>query len=280
MTNSVKERYTNVNRIRLFRELHAKANKLLILPNVWDAGGARIVESLGAQAVATTSAGVAWSLGYPDGNHLPALLVARLAEQIVRAVKVPVSIDFEAGYASEPSVIADNLKPILAAGISGINIEDGTDAPAMLAGKIEAIKALAASMGVDVFVNARTDVYLQGLVADDKKVQETLGRAAVYRSAGADGLFVPGLTDVAHIAKITEGTELPVNLMSSAELPKLDALEKLNVRRLSAGTAISQIVSKHVALLAESFLNHGDCEVFNEDAMPYSQLQNLFEGQQ
>src|SRR3989442_15048491 len=209
---------------RTFRDLHGNSKKPLILPNVWDAGGARIVESLGAKAVATTSAGVAWSLGYPDGNHLPALLLARLAEQIVRAVKVPESLDFEAGYASEPSVVAENLKPILAAGISGINIEDGTDAPAILAGKIEAIKALAASMGVDVFVNARTDVYLQGLVADDKKVQETLGRAAGYRSAGADGLFVPGLTDVAHIAKITEGTELPVTLMSSAKLPKFAAL--------------------------------------------------------
>ena len=266
-----------MNKTRTFRELHANPKKPLILPNIWDVAGARLLESLGAKAVATTSAGVAWSLGYQDGNYMPASLQARLAEEIVKAVKVPVSVDFEAGYSSEPSTVAENLKPLAAAGIAGINIEDGTDAPAVLAKKIEAIKNLASSLGTDIFVNARTDVYLQDLVADEKKVQETLDRAAVYRSAGADGLFVPGLTDTADIAQITKGTELPVNLMSSAELPKVGELAKLNVRRLSAGTALAQIAYKHVARLAENFLKNGDCKVFSEDALQYSQLQELFE---
>src|SRR5882672_5193091 len=265
---------------RTFRVLHENSKKLLILPNVWDVAGARLVESLGAKAVATTSAGVAWSLGYPDGNYMPARLQARLAEEIVKAVKVPVSVDFEAGYSNKPSVVVENLKPLAAAGIAGINIEDGTDAPALLAKKIEAIKKLTSSLGVDIFVNVRTDVYLQDLVADEKKVQETLDRAAVYQSAGADGLFVPGLTDVSEIAQITKGTDLPVNLMSSSVLPKVDELAKLNVRRLSAGTAIAQIAYKQVARLAENFLKNGDCRVFNEDALPYSQFQNLFEGRE
>ena len=269
-----------MNRTRIFRDLHSNPGKLLILPNVWDAGGARIVESLGAKAVATTSAGVAWSKGYPDGNNMPPRLLADLAGEIVKTVKVPVSIDFEAGYSDKPAVVVENLKPIVAAGISGINIEDGTDEPALLAKKIEAIKKMASLAGVDVFVNARTDVYLQDLVVDDKKVRETLDRAATYQEAGADGLFVPGLTETAHIAEITKGTGLPINLMSSSELPKMDGLAKLNVRRLSAGTAIAQIAYKHVARLAENFLKEGDCEVFNEDAMQYSQLQNLFEGQE
>src|SRR6266702_2208660 len=234
---------------RTFRDLHGNSKKPLILPNVWDVGGARLVESLGAKAVATTSAGVAWSLGYPDGNYMPARLQARLAEEIVNAVKVPVSVDFE----------------------------DGTDAPALLAKKIQAIKKMASSLGVDIFVNARTDVYLQDLVADEKKVQETLDRAAVYGSAGADGLFVPGLTDTAHIAQITKGTDLPINLMASPELPNADGLAKLNVRRLSAGTALAQIAYKHVARLAENFLRNGDCKVFNEDTLQYSQLQDLFD---
>src|SRR5712671_3543074 len=115
---------------RTFRDLHGNSKKPLILPNVWGVAGARLVESLGAKAVATTSAGVAWSKGYPDGNLMPARLLLHLAGEIVRAVKVPVSIDFEAGYADKPSAVVENLKPILAAGISGINIEDGTDAPA------------------------------------------------------------------------------------------------------------------------------------------------------
>ena len=261
---------------RIFKELHSNPHLPLILPNIWDAGGARIVESLGAKAVATTSAGVAWSKGYTDGNHMPAAFQAHLAEQIVKAVKIPVSIDFEAGYSDNPAAVAENLKPLLAIGISGINLEDGTNAPAVLAKKIEAIKKLASSMQVDIFVNARTDVYLQDLVAEDKQIPETLTRAALYQSAGADGLLVPGLTDAAQIAKITEGTGLPVNLMASPDLPKLDALVKLNVRRLSAGTAIAKIAYKHIARLAENFLKHGDCEIFKEDSMTFAQLQSLF----
>ena len=268
---------SNPLKMPTFRDLHGNPEKPLILPNVWDVAGARLVESLGAKAVATTSAGVAWSLGYQDGNRVPSRLQARLAEEIVKVVKVPVSVDFEAGYSDQPAIVAENLKPLAAAGISGINIEDGIDEPSLLAKKIEAIKKLASSLGVDIFVNARTDVYLQDLVADEKKVQETLHRAAVYRSAGADGLFVPGLTDVAHVAQITKETDLPVNLMASAELPTIEGLAKLNVRRLSAGTAIAQIAYNHVARLAETFLKYGDSKVFNEDALQYSQLQSLFE---
>jgi 2-methylisocitrate lyase-like PEP mutase family enzyme len=266
-----------MNTTRIFRDLHANPSKPLILPNVWDAGGARIVESLGAKAVATTSAGVAWSKGYPDGNRLPSRLLAHLAEEIVTAVKVPVSIDFEAGYSDKASSVVENLRPLIAAGISGINIEDGTDAPALLAKKIAAIKKMTDSEGVDLFVNVRTDVYLQDLVTDDKKVKETLDRAAKYQDAGADGLFVPGLTEATDIAKITKGTVLPVNLMASAELPKVDGLVKLNVRRLSAGITIAQIAYKHLARVAESFLKEGDSGVLGEDAMPYSELQNLFQ---
>jgi 2-methylisocitrate lyase-like PEP mutase family enzyme len=259
-----------------FRKLHFDPTKTLFLPNVWDVAGARLIESLGAKAVATTSAGVAWSLGYQDGGSMPPRLQARLAQEIVQVVKIPVSVDFEAGYSDTPSNVAENLKPLADAGISGINIEDGTGGSALLARKIEAIKKLTASLGIDIFVNARTDVFLKGLVADGKEVQETLHRAAIYRSAGADGLFVPGLTDAAVIAQITEGTELPLNLMASPDLPKASELARLKVRRLSAGAAIARIVYKHIARLSEDFLENGDCGVFAEDALQYPELQKLF----
>ena len=267
-----------MNTIRTFRELHGKAEKPLILPNIWDVAGARLLESLGAKAVATTSGGVAWSLGYQDGGDMPVMLQARLAGEIVQAVEIPVTMDFEAGYSDKPSAVAENLKPLIDAGIAGINIEDGTDEVALLAKKIEAIKRLTSSLGVDLFINARTDVYLQDLVADKKKVQETLDRAAAYQAAGADGLFVPGLTDTADIAQITERITLPVNLMASPDLPKATDLAKLDVRRLSAGTALAQIAYKQVARLAENFLEKGDCGVFSEDALTYSELQKLFTG--
>src|ERR1700761_6450865 len=112
-----------------FRALHTNPEKPLLLANIWDVGGARLVESLGGKAIATTSAGVAWSLGYADGNHLPVDALTRLAANIVKTVQIPVSIDVEAGYADDPAVVSENLKPIFDAGVVGINIEDGTDEP-------------------------------------------------------------------------------------------------------------------------------------------------------
>ena len=265
-----------MSRTPIFRDLHSNPHQPLILANVWDAGGARLVESLGARAVATTSAGVAWAKGYPDGNVMPAQLLAHLAGEIIRAVQVPVTIDVEGGYSDDPSVVAENLRPIIATGISGINIEDGAGEMELLAKKITAIKKIASSEGSDIFVNARTDVYLEDLAPDNEKPREVLKRASIYQNAGADGLFVPGMTGVADIGVVTQGTALPVNLMASPSLPKLDALVKLNVRRLSSGGTLAQIAYKHLGRLAASFLKEGDCAVLKEDAMTYSELQALF----
>lgn len=259
-----------------FRALHSKADQPLLLPNVWDVGGARLAELLGAKAVATTSAGVAWSLGYPDGNKLPVERQAQLASDLVKAVKVPVSIDMEAGYSDDPELVSENLKRVLDAGIAGINIEDGTGEPSLLAKKIEAIKRAASAMKVDVFVNARTDVYLQNLVPDEDKAEETLARAVLYSDAGADGLFVPALTELTQIAQITVGTKLPVNLLAWPGLPKAADLAKLGVRRLSAGSGISQIVWQRIVKLTEAFLATGDSELFAKDSMARGELQKLF----
>jgi 2-methylisocitrate lyase-like PEP mutase family enzyme len=259
-----------------FRALHSNPNQLLLLPNIWDVGGAKLVESLGAKAVATSSVGVAWSLGYPDGNRLPIERQARLAGDIVRAVKIPVSIDVEAGYSDDPGVVGENLKAILDAGIAGINLEDGEDQPALLAKKIEKIKRVASSMNVDVFINARTDVYLQNLVPDEAKAVETLSRAAIYQAAGADGLFVPALAEATQIAQITARADLPVNLLAWSGLPKAGELVELGVRRLSAGSGISQIIWRHVAKLTETFLAEGDSALFTKDYMAHGQLQGLF----
>jgi 2-methylisocitrate lyase-like PEP mutase family enzyme len=261
---------------RVFRALHSKTDQPLLLPNVWDVGGARLAESLGAKAVATTSAGVAWSLGYPDGNKLPVERQAQLASDLVKAVRVPVSIDMEAGYSDDPELVGESLKRVLDAGIAGINIEDGMSEPRLLAKKIEAIKRTASAMNVDVFINARTDVYLKNLVSDENKAEETLTRAVLYGEAGADGLFVPALTELTQIAQITFGTKLPVNLLAWPGLPKAADLAKLGVRRLSAGPAISQIAWQRIAKLTEAFLAAGDSELFAKDSMAHGTLQKLF----
>ncbi len=263
-------------KVATFRGLHERPGQPLILPNAWDAGSARLVEALGAQAVATTSAGVAWSLGYADGNHLPASILAQRAAEVVRAVAVPVTVDAESGYSDDPATVAKNLAPLFATGVAGINIEDGLDAPELLAKKIEAIKRSLAAQGLDVFVNVRTDVFLKGLKPSaDEKVDETLARAKIYQSAGADGLFVPGMADAAHIGAVAKQAGLPLNVMAVSGLPKREELARLDVRRLSAGSAIAQVAWQSVQRLARQFLADGDSGIFSE-AMGYGDLQGLF----
>ena len=163
-----------------FRQLHT-ASEPLRLPNAWDAGSARLFESLGAKAIATTSAGVAWANGYPDGRTMPVDTAVRVATSIARVLHVPLTVDIENGYADEPAAVARTVLRFMEAGVVGVNIEDGRDAPELLAAKIEAIKNAAAGAGADIFVNARTDVYLGSLVEDDKRVGEVLQRAGLHR---------------------------------------------------------------------------------------------------
>lgn len=261
---------------RTFRQLHHADSGVLILPNAWDVVSARLVESLGAKAVATTSAGVAWSLGYADGNHLPLPRLGELVDRIVKSVNVPVTIDVEGGYSDDPRMVVEGLKPVFDTGIAGINIEDGSDSPELLARKVEAIKEFAAKASIDIFINVRTDVVLRNLAPDAEKVDETLKRAVLYSRAGADGLFVPGLKGADRISAVCKGTALPVNVMSVPGLPPAKELAALGVRRLSAGSALSQMVWQRFAELAESFLASGDSLLLSKDAMEYGRLQSLF----
>jgi 2-methylisocitrate lyase-like PEP mutase family enzyme len=171
-----------------FRELHGPG-QLLILANAWDAVSARTIESCGATAIATTSAGLAWAHGYPDGNALPTPVLIAALREITRVARVPVSADVEAGYADAPGAVADLVVAAAEAGAVGINLEDGSGSPDVLCAKIEAVRAATARAGVDVFVNARADVYLRSLVAPEQCLDETRARIARYRAAGADGIL-------------------------------------------------------------------------------------------
>lgn len=256
-----------------FRALSA-STELLLLANIWDAGSARLAEVGGAPAVATTSAGLAWSNGYADGAQLPVEVHAQALQRIRRAVRCPLSADVENGYAEDPGVAASHVMRLTTDGIEGINIEDGGDAPDLLCRKIEAIKQRAAQQGIDLFVNARTDVYLRGLSA--APVAETLRRAEMYREAGADGLFVPGLAEAGEIAQIVCDQPLPLNLMNLPGLPAIDRLRSLGVRRLSAGSAIAQrLCGQFASLLAAFQAGGGSADLF-EGAAEYGALQAAF----
>lgn len=263
------------NHTEQFRNLH-QGPRLLALPNAWDAASARIFESVGAAAIATTSAGVAWSLGYPDGRVMPADVAIAAARRIARVLTVPLSFDVEHGYADAPETVADHIMQLVDAGVAGINIEDGPDAPGVLARKIEAIKNRAAKAGVDIFVNARTDVYLAALVDEAARVPETLQRAAQCRAAGADGLFVPALCKADELRAVADGAGLPLNVMAWPDLPAAEELARLGVRRLSAGAGITQAVWGAARQLATDFLATGQSAPLMDRSMPHGELQGLF----
>jgi 2-methylisocitrate lyase-like PEP mutase family enzyme len=261
-----------------FRALHARG-KLLILPNAWDPGSARIIESCGALAIATTSSGLGWSCGYPDGNAIPLAVLAGAVKAIARIIAVPLSVDIEGGYAGDPHAVGKNVAAILDAGGVGINLEDGTDAPDLLCRKIEAAREASEHAGIDLFINARTDVYLHALTAPDRAVDETIARAARYTEAGCDGIFVPGLIEPGAIRTIAEAVApVPLNLMARPGLPAAAALASLGVRRLSAGGALAMGALSLTRKLATSFLEVGSSDdlVAHIQGVTYPGLNGLF----
>lgn len=257
---------SQTNRAAVFRRLHDE--ELLILPNAWDAGTARLMESLGARAVATTSAGVAWAHGWADGDHLPVERLVQTARAVAGAVGAPVTVDIEGGYSDDPAGAADAARAVWDAGAVGINIEDGAGAPDLLAAKIAAIRAVC---GPDLFINARCDVWLRGLGGPD----EAMRRAALYREAGADGFFAPGLRDGDAIRTLAGGIGMPLNLMAVPGLPDAGGLKALGVRRLSAGSSLSEAAFGLLRSRAGAFLQTGEAAGLGEGAMPYPEVNGI-----
>lgn len=259
-----------------FRSLHAPG-ELLILPNAWDAGSARVIESVGARAVATSSAAVAWASGYPDGDALPPHLLVRTIEAITRVIGVPLSVDCEGGYSNDPEAVARHVADFIGAGAAGINIEDGTEPPELLGAKIGAVKEAADKAGADLFVNARVDVLLKKLVPRERAVDEILARAARHRDAGADGIFVPLLSDPGEIRTIAGAIDpLPLNVMAIPGLAPATELRGLGVRRLSAGAAIARAAISLTMQLASGFLSDGASDAVYRHITDKTDMNALF----
>jgi 2-methylisocitrate lyase-like PEP mutase family enzyme len=263
------------NSATIFHQLH-QGPGVLCLPNCWDAGSARLLESVGARAVATTSAGLAWSLGYPDGDALPVRELAAAVERIVRVIRIPLTVDMEAGYSDDPASVGESVAAVVDAGGIGINLEDGASSPELMAAKIEAARRAADRAGVDLFINARTDVYLRGLVPDAGKVAESLARAARWRDAGASGFFVPKVVEEAEIRAIAEGGEMPLNVLAWHGLPAAPRLAELGVRRLTSGSAIALAAWSRARTAGEAFVRDGDSAALLAGATPYAEANGLF----
>lgn len=222
----------------IFKQLHNK-NQALVLGNVWDVQSARIAEDAGFKALGTSSHAIANLLGYEDGEQITVNELLFMVERIVRAVDIPVSVDFEAGYSDDPEIVTDHVKQLKDLGVVGINLEDGKvmngkrklrDAQ-LLADKIQAIKAHVPEM----FINARADTYT---TEHPQALEESIMRASLYEKAGADGLFIPLVETKDDIQNIVSSTSLPLNTFLTDNLPDLSTLHQWGVRRLSHGAKI------------------------------------------
>lgn len=273
-----------------FEQLRAKARSLramhrgpgiLLLPNAWDAASARMVESTGFAAIATTSAGIAFSLGYPDGQHIPREEMLAAVGRIVSRVEVPVTADLEAGYGDRPEDAARVARELVAVGAVGMNFEDATgDAqhPLFDLGlQLERLKAIQeAAEEAPIVLNARTDVYLLGLESPDKRYDAALKRLAAYRDAGADCVFVPGLRDEETIGRMVKDLNCPVNILGGPASPPVAKLQELGVARLSLGSGVMRACLGLMRRIAEELKNQGTYASL-DDAIPYADLNRLME---
>ena len=258
-----------------FKQLHA-GPQILVLPNAWDAASAALMEDAGAQAVATSSAAVAWAHGYADGDLLPVPTLLAAIGEIARVLKVPLTADIEGGYSDDLEALSETVRGVIAAGAVGINLEDGVRDPALQARKIEAVRKAADQAGAGLFVNARTDVYLRGLAQGEAALAETLRRAELYRAAGADGIFVPGPVDEALLGTLAREIALPLNVMGRGGAPSAARLQTLGVRRLSSATAPFRAAYAALGRAMSAFLESGDADALAQAGQGLTDLNKRF----
>jgi 2-methylisocitrate lyase-like PEP mutase family enzyme len=262
------------------RALHEAG--VLILPNAWDVGSAAMIALAGAQAIATTSGGIAWSLGRSDGQHLTRAEMIERVRQIAAAITIPVTADIEGGYGPGPEDVAMTVEAVIAAGAVGVNIEDSRAPggplfnPAEQAERIQAARAASASADLpELFINARTDVFLHGIGIPETRLDHVLARSDAYAQTGADGLFVPGLTDLQAITELAEASPLPVNVMAGPGAPPVSELAAAGVRRVSIGTALTQAAYALTKRTATELLTKGSYAEL-EQTLDFATINNMF----
>lgn len=272
---------TQQERAAAFRAMHSGL-EILILPNAWDVASARVLEAAGFGAIGTTSAGIAASLGYPDGEHLPLAEMLHAVRRIADAVMIPVTADIETGYGATEAAVAETVRGVIHAGAVGINLEDGCDnvqSPladvAAHAAKVCAARRAAESAGVPIVINARTDVYLLKVGEPSSRLQETIKRASAYLDAGADCIFVPGLGDAGVIATLVREIAAPINILAGRGVPTIHELAELGVKRVSVGSALIRASLALVRSAAEELLSAGTYTSFTERALSYAELNEM-----
>ncbi|MEK3820294.1 isocitrate lyase/phosphoenolpyruvate mutase family protein [Cytobacillus sp. FSL W8-0315] len=264
---------------KTFHRLHQQSSTF-VLPNAWDVISAKMFEECGFKAIGTTSAGIAASLGYFDGQSIPLNKMVETIENIAKSVNVPVSADIEAGYGQTVEEVLETVKAVAAAGAIGINLEDGTGDPnrpifdiTSQVEKITAIKELSESRNMPLFINARTDLYWLKIGDSSTRLQEAIKRAKAYQDAGADCIFIPGLTDRKIIKKIREEISCPINLLVDPEMPSLSELSEIGIERLSCGSVPFRATLTFLRTISEEIVNRQTFHhMTNGDVLSYKRL--------
>ena len=245
-----------------FHELH-HSGKMLVLPNIWDSLGAQLLESLHYPAVATASASIAFTNGYNDGENIPFNNLLAITTNIVNNVNIPVTADIESGYAANDQQLKENIRQLIATGIVGINIEDSDQNTNELypteiqCNRIRIIRNVAAEMGISLFINARTDVYIHGkeFETPESKLEETIKRGLAYKNAGADCFYPIVMRQENDIQKIVEQLKMPINILTIAGIPELKRLQEMGVARVSLGPSFLKIAIRAMKDIAEKLKN-------------------------
>jgi 2-methylisocitrate lyase-like PEP mutase family enzyme len=264
------------------RALH-RCGRILVLPNAWDAASAKIFEKAGFPAIATTSAGIAASMGYSDGQRIPRQHMLDTVARIAQAVDIPVTADLEAGYATTPEEMRETTERLLQTGAVGLNLEDGLrEGPMPMVqtshhvAKIKVVREVCRVAGVDLVINARTDIYLKCVGESANRFSHTVHRGNAYLAAGADCVFVPGVMDAETIGELAAQIQGPINVLAVPGTPRVADLQRLGVARVSFGSGPMRAALGLIEKFAQELRDHGTFESMTAQAMPYATANALF----
>ena len=266
----------------LFQRLHTES-PILVLPNAWDAASALVLQDVGAQAVGTTSGGVAYTLGLPDGEAITRDAMLEAVARIAGCLSIPVTADVEAGYGPNPEDVGATVRGVIDAGGVGVNLEDSVKTAEGvslrevddMAARIRAAKDAADKAGIPLVINARTDVFLFGIGERDSRPGHAIERANAYREAGASSLFVPGIKNADVIAQLVEGINGPVNILAQPGSPTVPELDRLGVARVSIGTGLAHSALGHTRRAAKELLESGTYDAMFQGSPTYQDINAL-----
>jgi len=276
-TTSLRRQSEKAKRLR---ELHHQP-RAVIFANVWDVTSARVVEEAGFPAVATTSAGIANVLGYPDGQQIHCEEMLDVVARIARSVKVPITADMEGGYSTSPLQMYSTCEKLIESGAVGLNLEDSEDEESKLVDlslyleKVKAVRQASDDYRVPLVLNARTDAYWWKGADPKTRMQETVRRANAFREAGADCIFVPGLKDLDDIRLFLRESPGPLNILAGPGVPSIPELEAIGVRRVSIGSGGYRAAIGLMRKLVTQLREQGTSNLIGDNAIPFDEINGL-----